>query len=92
VQFAHETAGAARTRLSLRPLIQEGQGSTANLGRTAPRDCEGAFIELKRNLSSVVAANAGPIRRGFTVRSRYWIPSITMDAGGYGSLRSQGRR
>ncbi len=36
--FAHETAGAARTRSSLRPLIW-GQGNLiANLGRKAPRD------------------------------------------------------
>jgi hypothetical protein len=27
VQFAHETAGAARTRSSLRPLFSEGQSS-----------------------------------------------------------------
>ena len=38
--IAHETAGAACTRLSLRPLIGEGGNLTANLGRNAPRDRE----------------------------------------------------
>ena len=43
VHFAHETAGAACTRSSLRPLLG-GQGSLiANLGRNAPRDREGMF-------------------------------------------------
>src|SRR6202049_2257091 len=37
---AHETAGAACTRCSLRPLIGEGGNLTANLGRNAPRDRE----------------------------------------------------
>src|SRR5665647_3633052 len=37
---AHETAGAARTRLSLRPLLIEHGGETdAQPGRIAPRDC-----------------------------------------------------
>src|ERR1700730_2416215 len=38
--LAHETAGAACTRCSLRPLIGEGGNLTANLGRNAPRDRE----------------------------------------------------
>ena len=41
--FAHETAGAARTRLSLRPLAIEGGKSTQKLGCIAPRECEGVF-------------------------------------------------
>ena len=40
--IAHETAGAARTRSSLRPLIGEGE-RYANLGRNAPRDREGVL-------------------------------------------------
>src|ERR1700733_11334220 len=35
---ARETAGAARTRSSLRPLIGEDAKETANPGRNAPRD------------------------------------------------------
>src|SRR6202795_4499011 len=39
VHFAHETAGAACTRHSLRPLVFEGE-TTPRLGRTAPRERE----------------------------------------------------
>jgi hypothetical protein len=38
VHFARETAGAARTRLSLRPLLSRRVKDDANLGRIAPRD------------------------------------------------------
>src|SRR5258708_25259387 len=38
--FARETAGAARTRSSLRPLIFRGARLSANFGRTASRKCE----------------------------------------------------
>ena len=37
-QFAHETAGAARTRLSLRPLLMKEGGKLAKLGRFTPRE------------------------------------------------------
>ena len=40
VQIAHGTAGAARIRHSLRPLIGEGEEFLAKLGRNAPRECE----------------------------------------------------
>ena len=43
IHIAHETAGAARTRSSLRPLFGEGGRTTANPGRLAPRDREGVF-------------------------------------------------
>jgi hypothetical protein len=36
--FAHETAGAARIRLSLRPLFGEAGIFFADLGRIAPRE------------------------------------------------------
>src|ERR1700736_462803 len=38
MHFARETAGAARTRLSLRPLLSRRVKDDANLGRIAPRD------------------------------------------------------
>ena len=41
--FAHGTAGAARIRHSLRPLIGEGGKFLAKLGRIVPRECEIAF-------------------------------------------------
>jgi len=40
VHIAHETAGAARTRSSLRPLTIEGEEYPANLGRNARRERE----------------------------------------------------
>src|ERR1700737_961579 len=39
-QFARETAGVARTRLSLRPLFSKRVKSHAQLGRTTPRERE----------------------------------------------------
>src|SRR6266702_4991880 len=43
-QIARETAGAASTRSSLRPLISKRANEDANLGRDAPRDRECASI------------------------------------------------
>src|SRR6266508_4268961 len=40
-QIARETAGAASTRSSLRPLISKRANEDANLGRSAPREGEG---------------------------------------------------
>src|SRR6478672_7738010 len=39
-QIARETAGAASTRSSLRPLSSGGPNENANLGRSTPRECE----------------------------------------------------
>src|ERR1700726_3795086 len=41
VQLAHETAGAACTRCSLRPLFGGARKFLAKLGRNARRECEG---------------------------------------------------
>jgi hypothetical protein len=38
MHIAHETAGAARTRSSLRPLIPERASEQFQLGRVAPRE------------------------------------------------------
>src|SRR5215216_7194663 len=38
--LAHETAGAARIRHSLRPLNWRGRNDLQNFGRIAPRECE----------------------------------------------------
>jgi hypothetical protein len=43
VQIARETAGAARTRSSLRPLFFEGKEFLAKLGHIRPRDREVVF-------------------------------------------------
>jgi hypothetical protein len=43
IHFARETAGAARIRLSLRPLTTEGGTFPAKLARNARRDREAVF-------------------------------------------------
>ena len=43
VHIAHETAGAARIRHSLRPLFIEGEEFPAKLGRNVPRECGVVF-------------------------------------------------
>jgi hypothetical protein len=45
--FARETAGAACTRLSLRPLNSKGGNFPANLARNARRDREAVFAFMK---------------------------------------------
>ena len=45
-QIARETAGAASTRSSLRPLIRWRANEDANLGRPAPRDYEVVFRRM----------------------------------------------
>ena len=48
VHIAHETAGAARTRSSLRPLTTEGEEFPANLGRNASRERGRLSVILRR--------------------------------------------
>ena len=43
VQIARETAGAARIRLSLRPLFSKRVNSYAKLGHVVPRECGRTF-------------------------------------------------
>jgi hypothetical protein len=45
--IAHETAGAARTRHSLRPLFFEGDTFKAKLARNARREREGVFSSFR---------------------------------------------
>jgi hypothetical protein len=49
VHIAHETAGAARIRHSLRPLDFEGVTFPAKLGRNARRECGGVFFNHSRH-------------------------------------------
>jgi hypothetical protein len=56
--LAHETAGAARTRHSLRPLIS-GVVAEARLGQIVPREREGASLAVIAR-SQRVRANARP--------------------------------
>ena len=78
--FAHETAGAARTRHSLLPLLLEGQIVAANLGQIVPREGEAMFGKgtagAAESLSS--PAHAGdPVRRSLSAQAllslEYWI-------------------
>ena len=62
VHIAHETAGAARIRHSLRPLTIEGDESTANLGRNAPRErrhTSAVIVRLDRTTQYSRDANDG---------------------------------
>src|SRR5882757_10275890 len=49
VHFARETVGAARTRLSLRPLLVREGKVDANLGQIMPRECGGVSSRLFDN-------------------------------------------
>ncbi|MBR1251936.1 hypothetical protein JQ609_34110, partial [Bradyrhizobium sp. AUGA SZCCT0169] len=58
VQTAHETAGAARTRSSLRPLFEEGGKFLAKLGHSGPRDR--GFTSSTLYPENVLEAQIGP--------------------------------
>src|SRR5437879_2593048 len=65
-QIARETAGAASTRSSLRPLNKRAGSSPANLGRSAPRDREVISTSLRgakrRSNPSIPALRYGLLR------------------------------
>jgi hypothetical protein len=65
VHVAHEIAGAARIRHSLRPLFFEGEEILANLGRYVPRDRE--------TISAVIASVA---KQSITPHEKGWIASL----------------
>src|SRR5438128_1673461 len=52
--IAHEIAGAARIRHSLRPLNTEGRKLLANLGQIVPREREAMFGNGNRHILPVV--------------------------------------
>ena len=58
VHIAHETAGAARTRSSLRPLFGEGEMFKAKLARNARRDREGVFDAIRNCTLLVIPGRA----------------------------------
>src|SRR5689334_30806 len=71
VHTAHETAGAARIRHSLRPLTTEGVRVPANLGRITSRECEGvasrhAGARVARARNPFLRAVCGPMDSGFS--------------------------
>ena len=73
--FAHEIAGAARIRHSLRPLISEGGDFPANLGRSAPRECERVFgcrhCERSEAIHRATQRKNGLLRCFAPVRKRF---------------------
>jgi hypothetical protein len=62
--IAHETAGAARIRHSLRPLIGEGERFFPQLGRSAPRE--------RKSISAVIASEA---KQSMSRHNDRWIAS-----------------
>jgi hypothetical protein len=64
-QIARETAGAASTRSSLRPLFRRGPNEDANLGRSAPREGE--------TVSSVIASAA---KQSTSPLAALWIATL----------------
>ena len=86
-QIARETAGAACTRSSLRPLTKRAGGYQANLGRNASRDREvifGVIVRLVRNCAlgrtiqysrDVDDRTDGPRRTGYPAFAGYDVES-----------------
>ena len=83
MHIAHETAGAARTRSSLRPLL---------FG--AERSCKPRAYAVARTMTHISSSprTRGPIRRVVSLYAVRPMPSPTITARGYGSPRSRGRR
>src|SRR6478735_9308615 len=63
VHIAHETAGAARTRSSLRPLSGGTRKSLAKLGRIAPRECETMSTVIARSEATTCPPKLNERRR-----------------------------
>ena len=81
--LAHETAGAACTRSSLRPL-SFGANEFAKLGRNVSRE---GGVSRSRRPGLATGPTLCPI-----VSAVEWTPFDIADAGCYGSPRSQGRQ
>ncbi len=73
VHFAHETAGAACTRSSLRPLLINGGERDARLGRNTPREC--GRISSSR---SVGKAKRATVTSGALTGAGAWASSPTL--------------
>ncbi len=79
--LAHETAGAARTRHSLLPLLWEkGRNVRSHLGQIVPRECKAMFemaTAIATHSLSSPAQAGDPVRRGFSAQAllslEYWI-------------------
>src|SRR5437868_13993440 len=77
--FAHETAGAARIRHSLRPLNWRGRKLNAKLGRNAPRDRETISTSSRRTPGPITPGRSfakALCHQVFTERSRGMRPGV----------------
>ena len=74
VHIAHETAGAARTRSSLRPLIGEGEELLANLGQIVPREGEGVSIVIPGRAKHEPGIHTPHRGYGFRACAKWRIP------------------
>src|ERR1700676_3318020 len=86
--IAHETAGAARTRSSLRPLMREGGMFKVKLARNARRDREVMVSTIYAPCRP--GLEPGPIRRGPSSRALALDTFCKMSAAGYGSRLKAG--
>src|SRR5437868_6996343 len=78
VQTAHETAGAARIRHSLRPLFEEGGAFLAKLGRIAPRECgrtSSRCLKCEFECHLVIASEA---KQSMPQQDAKWIAWLAM--------------
>jgi hypothetical protein len=95
VQLAHETAGAARTRSSLRPALYEGETTQSSGGSRRENADAYPLGSLKMNQEFYPrrpGLEPGPIRRGLSVRALALDTFCKRTAAAYGSRRSPGRR
>src|SRR5256885_3457521 len=93
--LARETAGAASTRSSLRPLSSGGQTKIQTSGDQR-REIANVYsaLRIESENSSVVPANAGTHshRPKLFCKVVVTLSFLARTAAAYGSLRSQGRR
>src|SRR4051794_24620669 len=79
-QFAHEIAGAARIRHSLRPLFEEGGKFSADLGRDASREGENMSILRHGERSEEIHPSACGAMVCFAALEMRWIGHGILDA------------
>ena len=71
--IAHETAGAARIRSSLRPLISEGANEMQNFGQIMPRERERMSHSRHCERSEAIHASASCAIDCFAALAMTWI-------------------
>src|SRR5258708_37931705 len=72
MHIARETAGAARTRSSLRPVF-EGKVFFQNFGRDAPRECEVVFRPM-----NIIARSVADRSNPSSLVAARWIASLAL--------------